>query len=132
MKITNKEYSLSLYHHQGDDFRHYLDENQSNVSAALRDWALQLKLGYDTCMRLASAFEDRDVYAFADAYHISFEPGNDETVGLLEMLAREDLVNIYEFEDEEAEDDEDSDDDDEDSDEEEDEDSDEDDIEGDD
>ncbi len=133
MNNLNKEYTIFIHGKQGDDFRHYLDENQSNVSAALQDWALQHKANYDLCLRLAQAFDGRDVSAFADTHHISFEPGNDEAAGLLEVLAKEELVNVYEFEDEEETDDDSDENDDEDDDEEDDdEDDDEDDIEGDD
>lgn len=98
MKIL-KEYTINLYHKSGDDFRHYLSENNDDVPAALREWALQMKSGYDTCMRLAAAFEGRDISAFADNNHISFEPGSDVAVGLLDMLAEEELVDVYEFND---------------------------------
>lgn len=95
-----KEYSIMLHWMQGDEFRHYLDENGDNIAAALTDWAMQHKANYELCSRLAQAMEGKNIIAHAEGNHISFEPMDAYATGLLEMLGAEEAVDIYEFDDE--------------------------------
>lgn len=94
-----REYTLFLHWNQGDTFRRLLDENDYNISAALRDWAAEFKNNQDTCLYLADKMEDVDLTAFSDEHHISFEPGDDYAQGLLEVLVKENVLNAYDLED---------------------------------
>lgn len=96
-----KEYSIFLYFQQGEDFRHYLDESDDNVSVALTSWAEDMKSNYSMCLYLAKMFNGRDIIAHADGYHVAFEAGNREAKECLDVLVKEKVLNEYEIEEEE-------------------------------
>jgi hypothetical protein len=95
------EYSLYLYFRQGDDFRHYLDECEGNVSDALVSMSKDLYAAYNSCVTLSKMMKGMDIIAHASGHHISFEPGNDMAIGLMEVLVKEKVLNQYELEEEE-------------------------------
>ena len=97
-----KEYSICLYYRQGDDFRHFLGENGGNVAAALKDWALSMKASADYCLKLSQAMDGKNIVAHAESHHISFEPMDEHTEGLFNVLVKEEMLNEYELDDEGA------------------------------
>lgn len=109
-----KEYNIFMHARQGDDFRHWLDENDGDVPAALRAWAAAFKANEEHCLRLANAFHGRSVVAHADAHSVVFEPTDEDAEGLFEVLVKEEVLNVYELEEEEYGEDDDYDDDDDD------------------
>ncbi len=102
---TNREYSLSVHYKQGDDFRHFLDEEKDDVPAALKSWAAHFGQIQSHLLRLAQHMTGFDVTANAGTHHISFEPGNEDASKLLEVLVKEELLDSYDFEDEELDED---------------------------
>lgn len=95
-----KTYQLFLHGKQGDDFADHLKATKS-TEEALRSWAKSFKEAHDACLQLANAFQKKGIEAEADTHLIQFYAHDEEAKKVLEVMAKEKLLQIEEFDDEE-------------------------------
>ena len=99
----SKSYELFLHGKQGDDFGHLLEAHNNDIPVALRVWEQSFKENAAVCARLAWAFEGHALTAHADTHHISFAPDDANADECLEVMVKEELLQVIDSDDTEDE-----------------------------
>lgn len=93
-----KTYELFLHYKQGEELGVFLEQTGGKVPEALTLWAASFKHHMEVCNNLARLLNDEDVAVFAETHMVSFEPKTEKGRAVLDMLAREEILDMMEFE----------------------------------